>query len=143
MYDKALELIKVSEGFRAKAYKCPAGIWTIGYGTTKGVHSGDTITKEKAEELVKQSMSEIIVQLKHEIGSTIFDELTENQVCALIDFIYNLGIGTFRKSSLCKYIKQGDLDKAGTVFEKYIYAGKKVLPGLVTRRAAEKELWYS
>ena len=143
MYEKAVELIKKFEGFKETAYKCPAGVWTIGYGWTHGVKEGDTITMEKASELVQQEVAKIAKQIKATLGTEVFASLTENQVCALIDFVYNLGLGNFKNSTLCKMIKSGQIMEAGKQFERWVKAGGKVLPGLVKRREAEKELWYS
>ena len=143
MYEKARELIKEFEGFRETAYKCPAGIWTIGYGWTHGVKGGDTITQEKASELVEQEVMKIAEQIKTVLSEEVFAKLTENQVCALIDFVYNLGLGNFKESTLYKMIKGGQIMEAGNQFERLVKAGGKVLPGLVKRREAEKELWYS
>ena len=143
MYEKAVELIKVSEGFEGTAYKCPAGVWTYGYGWTHGVKEGDTITEEKASELVEQEVMKIAGQVKTVLGDDVFAKLTENQVCALIDFVYNLGLGNFKDSTLCKMIKGGQIMEAGNQFERWVKAGGQVLPGLVKRREAEKELWYA
>lgn len=143
MYEKAKELIKVSEGFEGTAYKCPAGVWTYGYGWTHGVKEGDTITEEKASELVEQEVMKIAGQVKTVLGDNVFAKLTENQVCALIDFVYNLGLGNFKDSTLCRMIKDGQIMEAGNQFERWVKAGGKVLPGLVKRREAEKELWYA
>ena len=143
MYEKAKELIKDFEGFREIAYKCPAGVWTYGYGWTHGVKEGDTITEEKASELVEQEVIKIAEQVKDVLSEEVFAKLTENQVCALIDFVYNLGLGNFKESTLCKMIKNGQIMEAGNQFERWVKAGGKVLPGLVKRREAEKELWYA
>nr|DAH47903.1 MAG TPA: Lysozyme [Caudoviricetes sp.] len=143
MYEKATELIKEFEGFETQAYKCPAGIWTIGYGWTHGVKEGDTITKEEASKLVQSEVEKIAKQIENALGNEVFGQLNENQVSALIDFVYNLGIGTFKQSSLFKKIMAGDFNAAGEVFNLYVKGGGKVLPGLVRRREAEKELWYA
>ena len=142
MYEKAVELIKKFEGFKETAYKCPAGVWTIGYGWTHGVKEGDTITKEKASELVQQEVAKIAKQIKATLGTEVFASLTDNQICALIDFVYNLGLGNFKNSTLCKMIKSGQIMEAGNQFERWVKSGNKVLPGLVNRRKAEKNLWY-
>ena len=71
MYEKAVELIKKFEGFKETAYKCPAGVWTIGYGWTHGVKEGDTITMEKASELVQQEVAKIAKQISAESESEI------------------------------------------------------------------------
>lgn len=143
MYEKATELIKKYEGFKAEAYKCPAGIWTIGYGWTHGVKPGDIITKEEASKLVQSEVEKIAGQIANALSDDVFQQLNENQVCALIDFVYNLGIGTFKRSSLFTNIMAGNFAAAGEVFDLYVKGGGKVLPGLVRRRAEEKQLWYT
>lgn len=140
MYEKAIQLIKEFEGFKGTAYKCPAGVWTIGYGWTHGVKEGDTITESEASELVQKEVDTIAGQIKRVLGVS-FDTLTENQVCALIDFVYNLGIGNFESSTLCKMIKAGEIQEAGTQFLRWNKVGGKVLEGLTRRREAELELW--
>lgn len=143
MYEKAIELIKEFEGFKEIAYKCPAGVWTIGYGWTHGVKEGDTITEEKASELVQQEVAKIARQIEATLGKDVFASLTNNQVCALIDFVYNLGLGNFKDSTLCKMIKSGQIMEAGNQFQRWVKSGNKVLPGLVNRREAEKKLWFT
>lgn len=143
MYDDAIKLIKDFEGFSAEAYKCPAGVWTIGYGWTHGVKEGDVITKDEASKLVEQEVMKIAKQVENALGNEIFSQLNEKQISALIDFVYNLGIGTFKQSSLYRLIMQGKFDEAGQIFDLYVKGGGKVLPGLVRRREAEKELWYA
>ena len=142
MYEKAVNLIKEFEGFRENAYKCPAGVWTIGYGWTHGVKEGDTITESEASELVQKEVDKIAEQIQSVLGNEVFEKLTKNQVCALIDFVYNLGIGNFKTSTLRKLIEEGNFEDVGKQFERWNKAGGKVLEGLTRRRIAEKELWY-
>lgn len=141
MYEKAVNLIKEFEGFRENAYKCPAGVWTIGYGWTHGVKEGDTITESEASELVQKEVDKIAEQIQSVLGNEVFEKLTENQVCALIDFVYNLGIGNFETSTLYKMIKAGEIQEAGAQFLRWNKAGGKVLEGLTRRRESELELW--
>lgn len=143
MYEKAVNLIKEFEGFRENAYKCPAGVWTIGYGWTHGVKEGDTITESEASKLVQKEVDKIAEQIRLSLEYGVFEKLSENQVCALIDFVYNLGIGNFRTSTLRKLIQKGNFEDAGKQFERWNKAGGKVLEGLTRRRIAEKELWYA
>ena len=143
MYEKAVNLIKEFEGFRENAYKCPAGVWTIGYGWTHGVKEGDTITESEASKLVQKEVDKIAEQIRLSLEYGVFEKLSENQVCALIDFVYNLGIGNFRTSTLRKLIQEGNFEDAGKQFERWNKSGGKVLEGLTRRRIAEKELWYA
>lgn len=137
MYEKAIDLIKKYEGFSARPYKCPAGVLTIGYGRTINVKPYD-ITTEEAETIwldkyVKTIADQILVIVKV--------ELSNNQICALIDFVYNLGIGNFKSSTLLRKINQGDFSAAANEFLKWNKAGGIVLKGLENRRIAERMLF--
>lgn len=141
MYEKAIELIKEFEGFRASAYRCPAGVWTIGFGSTQNVKEGDFVTMEEAECMLRDSVGTIVCQLKSAVST--FSELSENQVSALIDFVYNLGIGNFLTSTMLKRLNEGEFESASLEFGKWVKAGGKTLPGLVKRREAERQLFVS
>ena len=139
--DKGLDLIKRFEGFRDTAYLCPAGVWTIGYGHTQDVKEGDTITQDKAEELLREE-----VAAKYEpivVSNTNGLELTQGQFDALVSFVYNVGAYNFETSHLLSRLKAGDIEGAAAQFERWNRAGGKVLDGLTARRAAERELFLS
>lgn len=139
--DKGLDLIKRFEGFRDTAYLCPAGVWTIGYGHTQDVKEGDTITQDKAEELLREE-----VAAKYEpivVSNTNGLELTQGQFDALVSFVYNVGAYNFEASHLLSQLKAGDIEGAAAQFERWNRAGGKVLDGLTARRAAERELFLS
>lgn len=139
--DKGLDLIKRFEGFRDTAYLCPAGVWTIGYGHTQDVKEGDTITQDKAEELLREE-----VAAKYEpivVSNTNGLELTQGQFDALVSFVYNVGAYNFETSHLLTRLKAGDIEGAAAQFERWNRAGGKVLDGLTARRAAERELFLS
>jgi lysozyme len=134
-------LIKKHEGFSENAYKCPAGIWTIGYGNTKWengtpVKKGDTITKEKAEALLNHYL---INNVRPKIADL---QLTEYQYEALESLIYNIGWTAFARSKCYKAIKAKDW---GTAFNNWdwISAGGKVLNGLIKRRAEEIAMFFT
>ena len=93
MGSKGLDLVKSFEGLYTKAYKCPAGVWTIGYGHTKGVKRGQRITKEQAVEYLKWDIQPIINYL-----NKLNVCKTQGQFGALVSFIFNLGVGNFQKS---------------------------------------------
>lgn len=100
--DILIEKLKAMEGFSAKAYKCPAGVWTIGWGTTKGVHSGMTVSYAEAERMMKKDLAtfELFV---NKLGVA----KTQGQFDALVDFAYNLGTTALGSSALLKKIKAG------------------------------------
>lgn len=137
----AVELIKEFEGFRSKAYLCPAGVWTIGYGTTRDVKKGDTCTKEQGEAWL---VDDIIHERFPVIDKAIKVPLSVNQICALISFVYNVGNGAFAKSTLVKMIN-AKASKAETAaeFHKWNKGGGRVLAGLVRRRKAEAALFVA
>src|SRR6056297_1276916 len=94
-----LKIIKESEGLRLKAYKCPAGVWTIGYGHTKGVREGDVITEEEAEKLLQEDVM-LTEQFITRIASRLKKTIDGNQFSALVSFVYNIGTGAFKRSTL-------------------------------------------
>lgn len=127
------------EGLVLTAYKCPAGVWTIGYGHTKGVKRGQRITKEQAVEYLKQDIQPIINYL-----NKLNVCKTQGQFGALVSFIFNLGVGNFQKSTLYKYIKQNKSDDMICAqFMRWTKSGGRVLPGLVKRRQWECNMWRS
>lgn len=137
----SIELIKKYEGFSPTAYKCPAGVWTIGYGSTTWadgtqIKSGDTITREKAEALLVDYLNK---NVRPKIANL---NLKSNQNSALESLIYNIGWGAFNKSNCYSAIKVKDW---GTVYKNWdwIRAGGKVLPGLLKRRAEELALFFN
>lgn len=136
----AIDLIKKYEGLSLKAYKCPAGVWTVGYGTTvypdgKPVKSSDSVTKEKAEALLLDYIINKIMSNIRDLG------LSSNQEAALCSLIYNIGWPAFSKSKCYKAIKAKDW---GTVYREWdwITAGGKVLNGLIKRREEERYLFF-
>ena len=138
MTQQGLDLIKKYEGLRLEAYKCPAGVWTIGYGHTKGVYKGMSITKEEAEKLLQQDVSVFELQVINTVG-----KLAACKIDALVSFAYNVGIAAFRNSTLCRKVKANSDDPAiRNEFGKWVYAGSKKLQGLVKRRAEEAEMYF-
>lgn len=135
----SLELIKTFEGLRLEAYKCPAGVWTIGYGHTKSVRKGTKITQAEADELLLED----VAWVKNTVDSAVKVELSANQVSALYSFVYNVGAGAFRSSTLLRKLNQGDYTAATGQFKRWNKGGGKVLKGLVRRRAAEAKLFRS
>ena len=136
---KGIDLIKRFEGCRLKAYRCPAGVWTIGYGHTGNIKSTDVITQEKAEEILKRDIK------VHEdnVKRLVKVALTQNQFDALVSFEFNVGYGMFANSTLLRLLNSGNYTASANQFSRWVYAGDKVLEGLVKRRNAEKELFLS
>ena len=139
--EKGLDLIKSFEGLRLEAYLCPAGVWTIGYGHTKGVKKGMKITKEKADELLMEDLQEFQKGVE-KLTSKV--ELTDNQFSALVSFAFNLGLGNLENSTLLKKVNRNPNDETiRNEFMKWIYAGGKPLEGLKRRRKYEADLYFT
>jgi len=146
--DKGIDLIKKYEGFRAKAYKCPADKWTIGYGHTSGVNSGDVISEKQAEEFLRADLT----TAERALNRTRL-HLNQNQFDALVSFIFNVGVGRpkshpkgpagFLGSTLLIKARHDVNDPTiRKEFERWIYAGGKALNGLVRRRKEEADLYF-
>jgi lysozyme len=140
--DKALQLIKQFEGLKLKAYKCPAGVWTIGYGSTlidgRPVQSTDFISLETAEKLLQQDVQKFADQI-----ANIAKNCTQNEFNALVSFAYNIGLSALSKSTLLKLHNSGNKTAAANQFGRWTKAGGVQLPGLVARRAAERALYLA
>ena len=134
---KGLDLIKSFEGLRLSAYKDVVGVVTIGYGTTSGVKMGDTITKERAEELLREDVR----RFEGYVGRLVKVPLTQGQYDALVSFAYNLGPGALERSTLLDQLNRGDYDGAAEQFGRWVKAGGRTLAGLVRRRKAERALF--
>ena len=136
---KGIALIKEFEGLRLKAYLCPGGVWTIGYGHTAGVKPGMTITEEQAEQFLKEDM---IVFEKAVNNQNL--ALNQNQFDALVSFIYNVGTGNFSSSTLLRKVRANPQDNSiMDEFLRWVYSKGRVLPGLQRRRLAEMKLYFS
>lgn len=135
---QAASLIKAAEGCRLNAYKCPAGIWTIGYGHTKNVKAGDTWTQEQADKALEQ---DIETYRKAVLIACPALANYPNRMAACISLAYNIGTGAFASSSVARYIRRGEYRAAADAFGLWVNAGGKKLPGLVTRRQREKEVF--
>lgn len=132
-----LALIKRFEGLRLKAYKCPADVPTVGYGSTgPHVRMGMTITEAEAEKLLVDDLR------RFESGvSALAGTMTPGQFSALVSFAFNVGLGALKSSTLLAKHKAGDFQGAAAQFARWNKGGGRVLPGLVTRRAAEAKLY--
>lgn len=138
--EKGVELIARFEGCRLAAYKCPAGIWTIGYGHTAGVREGDTLAStEEAKHLLMQDLEQYAGYVNHCIKKGLLKfSISQNQFDALTSFVYNCGNG-----NLQKLVSDRDAATIGEKILQYNKGGGKVLEGLVKRREAERSLFFS
>lgn len=144
--ENGLKLIAQFEGCELKAYRCPAGIWSIGYG-----HTGDdvepdmTITEDEAFELLGRDTVKTEKSVSKMLVTQIANGLiNQNMFDALVSFAYNCGTGNLQKSTLLKKVKANPFDPSiENEFMRWTKAGGRELPGLVKRRKAEAELYFS
>ena len=134
-----IEALKAFEGFRPKAYRCPAGVWTIGYGHTGGVRSGQLITREEADRVLRADAAKAAAAVT-ELGVV----KTQGQLDALTDFVFNLGAAALRSSTLLRVIRaNADERCVRREFMRWVYAGGRPLQGLAKRRAWEADRFFS
>lgn len=132
-----IDLIKRYEGCYLKAYKCPGGVWTIGYGCTKNVKQGMTITKKQAIDYLMRDL----VQIEKGIVHLVKVSINQNQFDALVSFVFNCGLGNFKRSTLLKKINNNDFIAASEEFIRWNKSNGKVLKGLTRRRLEERDLF--
>lgn len=133
-----IELLKQFEGCRLTAYQDSVGVWTIGFGTTAGVKEGQTISQVKAEEYLRSDLA----IFEKAVTESLKVPVNQNQFDALVSFTYNVGVSAFRSSTLLNLINEKtDKKVVAAEFSKWVKAGNQTLPGLVSRRKAESELF--
>lgn len=166
-FTPAIKIIKRFEGIadgdpttvNLDPYLCPAGYWTIGWGhVVRDVYGkmlkGEAdklkakaiypygISKEQAHEMLIADINRVWAEL----GPVLYEDgtiflLSNNQICALISFVFNVGISAFKRSTLLQRLREGRLDNVPDQLKRWNRAGGNVMRGLVRRRAAEAELW--
>lgn len=144
MTDEGLDLIKLSEGFRAAAYRDPVGVWTIGFGHTSmtglpEVNPGLTVSMTEAEVMLARDVE----QFANGVRALVRVQLSDGQFSALVSFAYNVGLGALKKSSVLTAVNARDFAAVPRRLQLWTKAGGHVLPGLVKRRAAEAALFVS
>ena len=140
---EGLALIKKFEGLELTAYQCSAGVWTIGYGHTKGVQPGDEWSQSHAEHMLEVELEEY----EGYINNAVKVALSQNQFDALVSWVYNLGPANLKASTMLKVLNEGKYEDVPYQMKRWNKAGGKVLDGLVRRREAEALLyqgreWY-
>lgn len=134
-----LDLIKSFEGLRLAAYRCPAGVWTIGYGHTgPNVKPGLRITLAEAEALLKGDLDRFESGVESAIGPA---STTANQFSAMVSLAFNIGLGAFQRSTVLRMHRAGNRQRAAAAFLLWVKGGGRTLPGLVRRRTAERALY--
>ena len=143
--NKGIPIIKKFEGLKLKAYLCPAGLPTIGYGNTRyedgsTVKLGEQISIDRADKLLMHTVS----QFEKQVDTLITVPINANQLGALTSFAFNVGMGNFRRSTLLRLVNANPNNPAiRTEFMKWTRADNQVLKGLVTRRQAEADLYFT
>jgi lysozyme len=135
--DEGFKLIKTFEGLRLQVYKCPANVWTIGYGHTGNVVKGQIIDIVTAEQLLKKDLEKFEAEVKRLVTVS----LNSNQFSALVSFTYNVGPSAFAKSTLLRFLNKSKYIETALQFGRWTRGGGVILPGLVRRREAEKNLF--
>lgn len=136
--ESAMDFIEAWEGCKLTAYKCPAGVWTIGSGHTKDVTEHDEITYEQSRELLRQDIEEV----KHSLARFVNGHVTEGQFVALVSLAFNVGVSyvVHKCPKLMRALNAGDVEACAHEFLDITKAGGKELPGLVRRRQSEARL---
>lgn len=143
--NKGIPIIRKFEGLKLKAYLCPANVWTIGYGNTfyengSKVQEGDKITIERSDKL----LFFVVQKFEAEVKKLVKSEINENQLGALTSFGFNVGAGNLAKSTLLKKVNANPNDLTiRDEFNRWTKSWGKVLNGLVARRKAEADLYFS
>lgn len=139
-----IKLIISFEGYHKRlpngdctTYVCPAGVLTIGHGTTTGFKAGEVWTQERAVAALKADLR----RFEDAVNRLVKVEIGQHQFDALVSFAYNCGEGALAKSGLLRKLNAGDPAGAAKEFGKWTRGGGKVLPGLVRRRKEEAVLF--
>lgn len=134
------KLICDFEGYKLKAYRCPRGIWTCGRGSTgPDVVASTEWTAEQAEARFDADLR----KFEEGVERLVKVKLSDNQFSGLVSFAYNLGLRTLESSTLLKLLNAGQYREAAEQMPRFCHSGGQVLPGLVRRRAAERDLFLS
>ena len=134
---EGLALIKKFEGCELEAYRCPAGVWTIGFGTIKDVKEGDRITKDEANHLLEEEM----IEYESYINDMVDVPLEQNQFDALCSWVFNLGPKNLSESTLLRVLNDGKYEEVPQQIKRWNKANGEVLTGLIRRREAEALLF--
>ncbi len=135
--EDGVALIKEHEGLHLTPYICPGNRWTIGYGHTRTVRSGQRITREQAEQLLEDDLR----IAERAVARLVTVPLTDNQFAALVSFVFNVGTVNFEKSTLLKLLNRGWYEQVPAQLTRWNRAAGEVMGGLARRRAAEARLW--
>ena len=140
-----LSIITATEGFVAEPYRCPAGIASVGYGSTvlldgsRVKMDSKAVTEDEAKALLRKHLDHVETGILRFVRVS----LNENEFSALCSFVYNLGIGRLQSSTLRAKLNRGERLAAANQFRRWVRAGGRVLRGLVIRRELERQLFLT
>ncbi len=132
-----VDFIKHLEGCKLESYQDGGGVWTIGYGHTKGVKEGQVITQDQANSFLSSDLLQVVKC----VNNSILDGSTQNQFDAMCSFVFNLGCTALRNSTLLRKFNDGDDEGASKEFMRWNHDNGVVVEGLTNRRTAEMELF--
>ena len=135
--EKGTKLIRDFEGFRTHAYQDAVGVWTIGYGHTKGVHENMIISAAQGEQMLLEELKEY----ENYVDELVHVPLHQYQYDALVSWVYNLGPTNFKSSTLLRKLNEGKYEEVPAEIRRWDKAGGKKLEGLTRRRNAEAEMF--
>lgn len=135
--EEALGLVKRWEGLKLQAYRCPADVWTIGYGHTATARPGQVISETQATRLLMEDLA----RFEAAIERLVRVPLSDGQFGALVSWAFNVGEGAAARSGLIRRLNKGEYDAVPGELARWNKAAGKVVPGLSNRRAAEAGLW--
>ena len=136
--EAGVRLVQEFEGCRLDAYRCPAGIPTIGYGATgPDIRMGMVWTQEQAD----ARLVEDLARFADGVERLVEVDLSDNQFAAIVSFAFNVGLGALRDSTLLRKLNAGDYLGAADQLPRWARAGGRIMPGLSRRRLAERALF--
>ena len=134
---EGISLIKKFEGCELESYKCAAGVWTIGFGSTHNIEEGMNISKDRAEELLLEDIAEF----EESVLESVDMPMSQHQFDALVSWTFNLGPSNLKASTMLKVLNSGNYEDVPEQIKRWNKAGGKVLDGLIRRREAEALLF--
>jgi len=138
---EGLSLIKKFEGCKLESYKCAAGVWTIGFGSTSGVEEGMEISQERADMLLLEDVE----VFEEAVNNLVEVDLEQNQFDALVAWTFNLGSTNLKNSTLLKVLNDKNYEGVPEQIKRWnkatVDGERQVLEGLVRRREAESLLF--
>ncbi|EPZ9324538.1 lysozyme [Salmonella enterica subsp. enterica] len=137
--DNGRAFIRAREGVKLAAYQDGGGVWTIGYGHTRGVKQGQVINHEQADEFLDSDLR----QVESCISERVTVALNQNQFDTLVSFVFNVGRQAFSDSTLLKKLNEGNYRAAADQFTRWVYDNDQFVQGLYNRRVAERDLFLA